>query len=92
MLSLDGKRIEVRGESCSGWEEGRLTSDGERLLVNAEITCGTDPKQLRTTAFTIAPSGSSTPDDGLGALAGRDDAVAHLRARGVLRGDPARDA
>lgn len=57
MLSLDGKRIEVRGESCAGWEEGRLTSDGERLLVNAEITCGTDPKQIRTTAFTIAPSG-----------------------------------
>jgi hypothetical protein len=57
MLSLDGKRIEVRGETCTGWEEGRLTSDGERLLVNAEITCGTDPKQLRTTAFTIAPSG-----------------------------------
>lgn len=57
ILSLDGRRVAVKTEECEGWEEGRLTADGERIIVNAEITCGREPKQVRMTAFTITPSG-----------------------------------
>ncbi len=56
-LSLDGTRIAVKSEDCQGWEEGRLTDDGERIIVSAELTCGREPTQVRSTAFTITPSG-----------------------------------
>jgi len=65
-LRLDGEKTPLDSEGCSGWEQARLTTDGERLIVDGEVTCGTDPKQRVQTAFTITPAGYFLQTSGKG--------------------------
>lgn len=56
-LRFSGERVAVKTDECSGWESARLSADGERIIVKAEITCGPNPAQQRETTFSITPSG-----------------------------------
>lgn len=56
-LHLDGVKRDVDAEGCSGWEQARLSTDGDRIVVDAQLRCGESPAQKRTTAFLITPAG-----------------------------------
>lgn len=56
-LHLDGVKRDVDADGCTGWELARLASDGDRIIVDAQIRCGDSPPQMRTTAFLITPAG-----------------------------------
>ncbi len=65
-LRLDGEKSPIDNEGCTGWEQARFTGDGERLIVNAEITCANNPVQKVITAFTITPNGNLVQTSGTG--------------------------
>ena len=56
-LRLNGERTPVSAEGCSGWEQARLSADGERILVDAQLQCGDSPQQMIAEAFVITPTG-----------------------------------
>ncbi len=56
-LRLDGERVPFTSEGCTGWEQARLTKDGDRLVVDSEVKCEDAPTRKRTTAFVITPAG-----------------------------------
>lgn len=56
-IRLDGARTPVSAEGCTGWEQARLSKDGERVLIDAEVTCDDVPQQKRSSAFVITPAG-----------------------------------
>lgn len=57
VLRLDGTRQPVDADGCTGWEEARASSDGERIVVNAEVTCGDSPKQRRSAVLMLTSAG-----------------------------------
>jgi uncharacterized membrane protein YgcG len=56
-LRFDGDRVAVSSDDCAGWESARLSGDGERIVVKAELSCGTEPMRKRETTFSITASG-----------------------------------
>lgn len=54
MVDASGTRLPVSRPGCTGWERGRWSADGRRLLMNAEYRCGDAPVQ-RSDAI-IAPT------------------------------------
>ena len=56
-LRLNAERAPVSSGDCTGWEQARLSADGDRILVDAQIRCGDSPQQTRTTAFVMTPAG-----------------------------------
>ncbi|MCE9602457.1 MAG: hypothetical protein K8S21_09665 [Gemmatimonadetes bacterium] len=56
-LTLNGERKPVSAAGCSGWEQARPSSDGDRILVDAQIRCGDTPQRTISTAFVITPAG-----------------------------------
>jgi hypothetical protein len=65
-LDLGGARTPVDANECTGWEQSRITKDGDRILVDAELKCGDSPPQRRMTAFVIMPSGHWLQVNGVG--------------------------
>lgn len=65
-LRLDGGRTAISANGCTGWEQARPSADRERLVVDAEITCGTGVAQKRTTVFSITPLGYFLQTTGTG--------------------------
>lgn len=66
LLRLDGSRQPIDSDGCSGWEEARPSKDGERILLEAEVTCGSAPKQRRSAVLTITPDGEWLHAEGTG--------------------------
>lgn len=56
-LRLNGERTPVSAEGCTGWEQARLSADGERILVDAQLQCGDSPQRTIAEAFVITPTG-----------------------------------
>lgn len=56
-LHLNGERTKVDAGECTGWEQARLTKDGDRILIDAQLKCGDSPPQRRSSAFVITPAG-----------------------------------
>ena len=56
-LTLSGERTPVTSGGCTGWEQARLSADGDRLLIDAQIRCGDSPQKTISTAFVVTPSG-----------------------------------
>ena len=75
-LVLDGERHAVTASGCEGWERARLSSDGGRILLDAEVSCAGLPKQTRSGAFVITPRGDWLQVQGSGF-----DAVSNARVR-----------
>lgn len=65
-LRMDGTKVDVATDGCTGWEQARLTDDGERLLVSSEIACTGQPTQKRETAWAITPAGLLMQASGTG--------------------------
>lgn len=65
-LRLDGERSAISANGCSGWEQARPTADRERLVVEAQITCGAGVAQKRTTVLSITPAGYLLQTTGTG--------------------------
>lgn len=57
MLRLDGTKVEVTSEGCTGWERARVSRDDERIVMDSEIACGGLPRQQRAGAFVITETG-----------------------------------
>lgn len=75
-LVLDGERHAVTATGCEGWERARLSSDGGRILLDAEVSCAGLPMQTRSGAFVITPRGDWLQVQGSGF-----DAVSNARVR-----------
>jgi hypothetical protein len=56
-LQLNGERTPVDTDACTGWEQARLTKDGDRILIDAHLKCGDSPPRRRSSAFVITPAG-----------------------------------
>ena len=56
-LRLNGERIPVSAQGCTGWEQARVSADGERILVDARLQCGDAPQQTISEVFVITPTG-----------------------------------
>lgn len=66
LLRLDGTRQPIDADGCSGWEEARPSKDGERILLEAQVTCGSAPRQRRAAVLTITPDGEWLHAEGTG--------------------------
>ena len=75
-LHLDGSRQPVTADGCTGWERARLSADGNRILLDAEVSCAGLPAQTRSGAFLITPRGDWLHVQGSGFAA-----VANARVR-----------
>ncbi|MEK0430246.1 MAG: hypothetical protein RL139_50 [Gemmatimonadota bacterium] len=71
VVRLDGARVALAAEGCEGWQRGRMTPDGERILLDGETRCTNLPRQVSAGAFVIAPTGEwvSVQGGGLSAVA-----------------------
>lgn len=56
-LRLNGERTPVSAEGCTGWEQARMSADGDRILVDAQLQCGDTPQRTISEAFVITPAG-----------------------------------
>ncbi len=56
-LALTGARVPVTVDQCSGWESAWVSKDGDRIVVDSELSCPDAPPRKRTTAFLITSSG-----------------------------------
>lgn len=70
-VDASGGRVPASRPGCTGWESGRWTADGKRLLMNAEYRCGDSPVQ-RSDAI-LAPT--------------HPDAFAYIERNTVARGE-----
>ena len=57
VLRLDGAKVPLVAEGCSGWQRARLTPDGERILLDGESTCERMPRVQTAGAFVIMEGG-----------------------------------
>ena len=57
VLRLDGAKVPLVAEGCSGWQRARLTPDGERILLDGESTCERMPRVQTAGAFVIVEGG-----------------------------------
>ncbi len=57
ILTLDGTKVEVTADGCTGWERARVSRDDERIVMDSEIACNGLPRQQRAGAFVIAENG-----------------------------------
>lgn len=76
-LRLDGVRHDIDENECRGWESARASKDGDRILIEGEITCSNLPKQRRAGAFVITPNGDWLHIEGAG--------ISRVNASGVRR-------
>ncbi|MFN5153033.1 MAG: hypothetical protein ACK5ED_01430 [Gemmatimonadota bacterium] len=58
VLRLDGTRVEITTEGCTGWERARISRDDERIVMDSEIACSGLPRQQRAGAFLITEQGN----------------------------------
>lgn len=56
-LRLNGERVPVSADGCNGWEQARLSTDGDRILIDAKLQCGDSPQQTISEVFVITPLG-----------------------------------
>lgn len=66
VVRLDGAKVALAAEGCEGWQRGRLTPDGERILLDGETRCANLPRQVSAGAFVIAPTGEWVSMQGSG--------------------------
>jgi hypothetical protein len=57
VLRLDGTKVEITADGCTGWERARVSRDGERIVMDSEIACNGLPRQQRAGAFVISETG-----------------------------------
>ncbi|MFM8910238.1 MAG: hypothetical protein ACKOH8_06655, partial [Gemmatimonadota bacterium] len=57
VLRLDGTKVEITADGCTGWERARVSRDGERIVMDSEIACNGPPRQQRAGAFVISATG-----------------------------------
>jgi hypothetical protein len=57
VLHLDGRQVPAANGDCRGWERTRVTGDGSRLVLDAEIACDNAPAQVRSGAYVLTPRG-----------------------------------
>lgn len=57
VLRLDGTKVEITAEGCTGWERARVSRDDERIVMDSEIACNGLPRQQRAGAFVISETG-----------------------------------
>jgi hypothetical protein len=76
-LQIDGERHEIDQNDCRGWESARASKDGDRIIIDGEITCSNLPKQKRAGAFVITPNGDWLHIEGAG--------ISRVNASGVRR-------
>jgi len=57
ILTLDGTKVEMTADGCTGWERARVSRDDERIVMDSEIACNGLPRQQRAGAFVIAENG-----------------------------------
>lgn len=65
-LRLDGERTAITASGCEGWEQARPSRDRERIVVDAQITCGGGVAQKRLTVLSITPAGYFLQTTGTG--------------------------
>lgn len=56
-LRLDGERVPLEAEGCTGWQRARLTPDGERILLDGERACDDLPRLQTAGAFVLTAGG-----------------------------------
>jgi len=66
VVRLDGSRVALAAEGCEGWQRGRLTPDGERIVIDGETRCAKLPRQVSAGAFVIDPAGEWVSAQGTG--------------------------
>ena len=57
VVRLDGTKVEITADGCTGWERARVSRDGERIVMDSEIACNGLPRQQRAGAFVISETG-----------------------------------
>jgi len=57
VLRLDGTKVEITADRCTGWERARVSRDDERIVMDSEIACTGLPRQQRAGAFVISENG-----------------------------------
>lgn len=58
VLRLDGTKVEITAEGCTGWERARVSRDEERIVMDSEIACPGLPRQQRAGAFVLTETGT----------------------------------
>ena len=87
-LRLNGQRTPVDAKGCTGWEVARLSDDGDRLINESEITCAETPRQIRSGAFVITPTGDWLEVQGVGFATISSAQVRRYRSVITLAGIP----
>jgi len=56
-VEATGEHHAVTREGCSGWESARFSSDGLRVFLTAEYSCGADIRRTTNELMAITPGG-----------------------------------
>lgn len=89
VLRLDGSRQPVATPGCTGWERARPSRDGERIHLDAEITCGSAPPQRRSSLLALTPAGLWLHVEGTGIATIANPQLRALRPVTSLQRTPA---
>ncbi|MFM8910061.1 MAG: hypothetical protein ACKOH8_05725, partial [Gemmatimonadota bacterium] len=57
VLRLDGAKVPLVAEGCTGWQRARVTPAGDRVLLDGETTCERTPRLQTAGAFVIMAGG-----------------------------------
>lgn len=57
VLRLDGAKVPLVADGCTGWQRARLTPAGDRLLLDGETTCERTPRLQTAGVFVIMEGG-----------------------------------
>ena len=59
-VDASGKRVAAMRPGCDGWESGRWSNDGRRLLMHAEYRCGGSATQRSDAILSLSQSDAFT--------------------------------
>ena len=79
VLRLDGAKVPLVAEGCTGWQRARLTPAGDRVLLDGETTCERTPRLQTAGAFVIMAGGDWVQAQGGGVATVVTSQVRRLR-------------